>query len=374
MKVVCMIPARGNSKRIPKKNIRILYDKPLVAWAIEAAKKAGCFDEIWVNSEDSIFEEISKQYDVKFYKRPYYYSMDSVNNDEFMYNFLKSVECDAVVQLLPTSPFVTIDTIKLFASTIMTSFCSAVVSIKRIQIESMYKFNPLNFDIRSYTKPSQELSPIQSYACSPMAWNRNKYISTFENNAGAYHGGGNAVYFPLQGHETIDIDTEEDWQLAEVIAQRIKRPITIIPKYFDPAKSVETSMMMILPKEGIKNVEDKSWMDSLLSSCVNIDKLIEEKGTEPWAELLIKTDHLCVTAIMQNKDEGNRKHYHNISEWWYIAKGRYLFEIEGKATSYNYTDKGDIIFINKHQKHKITSLEDGSVRIAVSQYGAEHFY
>ena len=53
MKALCIIPARGGSKRIPRKNIRPLHGRPLLAWAVAAAREAGCFDEVMVSTDDA---------------------------------------------------------------------------------------------------------------------------------------------------------------------------------------------------------------------------------------------------------------------------------------------------------------------------------
>ena len=68
MKIVAMIPARLGSKRIPKKNIRLLNNKPLVQYVIDAAKESECFDEIYLNSESDLLEEIAENTSIKFYK------------------------------------------------------------------------------------------------------------------------------------------------------------------------------------------------------------------------------------------------------------------------------------------------------------------
>ncbi|MFH3651372.1 pseudaminic acid cytidylyltransferase, partial [Acinetobacter baumannii] len=48
---LAVIPARGGSKRIPRKNIKDFYGKPMIAWSIEAALKSECFDEVWVSTD-----------------------------------------------------------------------------------------------------------------------------------------------------------------------------------------------------------------------------------------------------------------------------------------------------------------------------------
>ncbi len=58
---VAIIPARGGSKRIPRKNLKNFYGKPIIAWSIDAAKKSGCFNKIVVSTDDDEIAEIARQ-------------------------------------------------------------------------------------------------------------------------------------------------------------------------------------------------------------------------------------------------------------------------------------------------------------------------
>ena len=58
---ICVIPARGGSKRIPRKNIRMFSGKPMIAWSIEAAQASGCFDLIVVSTDDSEIADVAAQ-------------------------------------------------------------------------------------------------------------------------------------------------------------------------------------------------------------------------------------------------------------------------------------------------------------------------
>ena len=62
-----MIPARLGSKRIKKKNLRLINNKPLISYVIEKAKKCKLFNEIYLNSDSRIFEKIAKKYGISFY-------------------------------------------------------------------------------------------------------------------------------------------------------------------------------------------------------------------------------------------------------------------------------------------------------------------
>ena len=151
MKTVAMIPARLGSKRIPKKNLRILNGKPLISHIIEAAIEADCFDEIYINSESDIFEEIANSHKIKFYKRPDELSTDSSTNDDFVLDFINKnnlidyKDCN-IIQILPTSPFLTPNEIKEFVNQFNTSRDTTLVSVTENKIECLFEGEPINFD------------------------------------------------------------------------------------------------------------------------------------------------------------------------------------------------------------------------------------
>ena len=104
MKIVAMIPARLGSKRVIKKNLRLLNGKPLISYITESAINSNAFDEIYINSESEIFKVIADQHGVLFYKRDDRYASELANNEDFLTDFLENIKCDYLVQLLPTSP------------------------------------------------------------------------------------------------------------------------------------------------------------------------------------------------------------------------------------------------------------------------------
>ena len=213
-----MIPARMGSKRIKNKNMRHLGGIPLISHSIRAAKEAGVFDEIYVNSESDVLGDIARQEGVLFHKRPPNLSTDIATNDGFTEEFLKAVECDYVVQLLPTSPFITAKEIRDFTRITMEGTYDTVVSVKDVQIESVYKGIPINFDQKKPTPPSQDLDPVRAYACTLMGWRKTNFLHNMDRLGCAYHGGeGKIKFVSVKGFSEIDIDHEEDFKLAEAV-------------------------------------------------------------------------------------------------------------------------------------------------------------
>jgi len=108
-KTIAIIPARGGSKGIPRKNIISLCDKPLISWTIQAALNSNTINDVYVSTEDIEIAEISKSYGAKIIKRPMKLASDLITTDEVIFHaieYLKklNIEFSHVCLLQPTSP------------------------------------------------------------------------------------------------------------------------------------------------------------------------------------------------------------------------------------------------------------------------------
>jgi len=369
-KIVAMIPARMGSKRIPNKNIRLLNGKPLIQYAIDAVKEADCFDEIWVNSDGEPIREIAINSGVNFYKRPAYYASDEASNDEFTEDFFNNVPADIVIQVLPTSPFISAEEIREFVQKFVYNGLDTLISMVDVQIEAIYKNVPINFDQKKITPPSQTLEPIKAYGCSLMGWRKNNYLKNIKKYGAAYHGGdGKIDFFTLKGYSTVDIDNEEEFQLAESVARSLSKNRSYAKKYYGDEHS-EVDVPEILSKDGVSS----SSYNLANQKIVNLKDILEKNDPEEsWCHRVINTENNSATLIAQMPGEGNRRHYHpDWNEWWYILQGEWEWEIDGKTCI---VKKDDFVFIPKGVVHKITATGKGqSIRLAVSRDDVVHTY
>lgn len=104
MKIMGLIPARGGSKGVPKKNIRILYGKPLIAWTIEKAMQSEWLDEIVVSTDSEEIAEVARQYGAEVIIRPEVLATDTASTQDVMVHALQERPADILVLLQPTSP------------------------------------------------------------------------------------------------------------------------------------------------------------------------------------------------------------------------------------------------------------------------------
>lgn len=232
VKYVAMIPARLGSKRVKKKNIRLIGKKPLIEYVISKVKKCKFFDEIYLNSESVIFEKIAKKNNIKFYKRNKSLSTDKSTNDQFALDFISNVDVDVLIQILPTSPLIEVSEIKNFFNFFKKKKLDTLISVSEHQIASIYKNKPINFNKLKPNPPSQKMIPLKSYATVLMAWKCNKFKSNMSKYNSAYHGGdGITDYFTLKPLSCLDIDNEDDFNLVERIILANKKNFSK-PKYY----------------------------------------------------------------------------------------------------------------------------------------------
>jgi N-acylneuraminate cytidylyltransferase len=102
--ILGLIPARGGSKGIPRKNIRVLAGRPLIAWTIESAKSSKLLDRFLVSTEDDEIAHAAGQYGAEVIKRPQELAGDEVSALEVMKHAVGELNPDALVYLQPTSP------------------------------------------------------------------------------------------------------------------------------------------------------------------------------------------------------------------------------------------------------------------------------
>jgi len=368
MKIVCMIPARLGSQRIKQKNLKILNGKKLIEHIIDTAKKINLFNEIYINSESLIFKDIAKEKQIKFYKRKKILASNTALNDDFALDFFNNIDCDVMIQLLPTAPLLSSETIEKFINYFIEHKLDTLISTKIIRIECIYKKKPINFISKKKTPPSQDLEPIRAYACGVMGWRKKKFIQNMKDFDCAYHGPtGKTSYFDIPDIESVDIDYEHDFKIAESIINS-----GVIKSNQDNNKSSisDNNVSRILKEDGVLS----NILDQVNKERVSIEEIIKDKPkNKSWSHRIIDSKSNSATLIAQAKGEGNRRHYHpDWDEWWYIVKGKWKWEIEGKEFLIK---KGDVVFIQRNKKHKITSMSKTlAIRLAVSRSDVNHVY
>lgn len=212
---IAMIPARMGSRRVVKKNIRYMLDKPLINYPIDLAKSESRFNSIWVNTESVALGKYCETLGVNFHKRPAELSNDVATNRDFVYEFLNKHECDYVIMINPTSPTVREETLSKFLDYVDEGTYDTVMTTTQIKAECMMSNKNLNFDKKDKI-PSEKLTPIEYITWAFTAWKRDTFINLQETGECPVFGG-NLSTFCIPKDESHDIDNEEDWIVAEAM-------------------------------------------------------------------------------------------------------------------------------------------------------------
>lgn len=215
MKTIAMIPARMGSQRLKKKNLRELGGVPLVSRGVRRCHAAGCFDEIWINSEHADFAALAEREGARFHQRPEDLGNDKATSEQYVHEFLKHHPCDWLFQVHSIAPLLGTEAIRGFVEYTTGSGHDVVLSYIPEQIECAMDGEPINFTFREKTN-SQELTPVQRITWSITAWRPATYIDAFERGRCATYAGEVGFYpvDPVAGHV---IKTEADLRFAEAL-------------------------------------------------------------------------------------------------------------------------------------------------------------
>ena len=215
-KILAIIPARGGSKGIPRKNIQKLAGKPLIAYSIEVALKAKLVDRVIVSTDDEEIAEISIEYgaDVPFL-RPREMAQDNSNIGEAISYTLKRLQDNDeyfpfYIQLYPTHPFRTPQLLDFLSSKLLDGY-SPVYTHRKIS------FPKSGFYVSKAQTDRLFLKPMPN---QPINEENKYYFRTYGTFLGYGLSGTRYVHVLDDPISLIDIDTWPDFHLAEIVIQK----------------------------------------------------------------------------------------------------------------------------------------------------------
>ncbi len=222
---LCIIPARGGSKRIPRKNIKLFNDKPMIAHSILVAKQSGLFSDIIVSTDDAEIVQVAHEYGANVpFVRPPELSDDFATTGAVITHAVDFMQQngwsgDAVCCIYATAPFVQADDLQRgfqqlrdTGADFAFSVCSFAFPIQRAlrmnEQGEVAMFQPELFAVRSQDLEEAWHDAGQFYWGTAQAWLAQKPI--FNSHS---------VGVPLPRYRVQDIDTPEDWVRAELLAK-----------------------------------------------------------------------------------------------------------------------------------------------------------
>lgn len=225
-KIIAIIPARGGSKGILGKNIKLLDGKPLIAYTIEAALQSKCLDRIIVSTDDKKIAEVSKKYGAEIIKRPKFLAGDKAKTIDAVFHVFDALErekyvFDFLVLLQPTSPLRTAKDIKEAIELFQNTSPELLVSVYKMEPPPYWCFRIE----KNYLKPIFGLKYFKPRGEVPEAYMPNGaiYISSpkFLRKNKSFYAKKSLPYI-MPKEKSVDIDYPIDFRLAELLIKKNK--------------------------------------------------------------------------------------------------------------------------------------------------------
>ncbi len=211
MKIIGFVCIKLNSERLPNKNIKLLNNKPLCTYIFNTLLKIKELDTIYVYCSDyKIMEYIENNEKIIFIKRDEKYDTNETTVNDLLISFSKLVNADYYIMCHTTSPFTNHKSIQSALNILFTGGYDSVFSVIKTQT-FMWNINkiPLNFDINNIPR-TQDLDPVYLENSGFYIFNRKDIIKG--NRIGS-----NPYLYEVNNIESIDIDYEYDFKIAELV-------------------------------------------------------------------------------------------------------------------------------------------------------------
>ena len=229
LRCFALIPARGGSKTVPRKNIRLLFGKPLIAWTIETALMAPSLDRVIVSTDDPEIAEVARAHGAEVpFMRPAELADDAVPDlpvFEHAYGWFRDWENDLpdlMVWLRPTAPLRTVTDIEAVSKLLAESGADCVRSVCPVE-HHPYWMQRLDGDRLLPFDEQIDISKYYRRQLLPPAYRLNGAVDALRCRTASQQGmlfSGDMRGYVMPVERSLDVDTELDFALLEVIFQQ----------------------------------------------------------------------------------------------------------------------------------------------------------
>lgn len=219
-KIVLHIPAREGSKRVPKKNIRLMNNKPMISYTIDASIKANITKEMYVNTDDTeVIDYVLNTYpNFKVYKRDKKLADDKASSEDFNYDIIKNLNADTLIMINPVCPLVTVEDIMNAFEVYKNSDSDTLITSSSTQMQTFCNGKPINIRTDEPLAPSQDNKKISILNWAITIWDAKKFMERIETK-GYGSLGENRILFDIDPLHAIKVSEEKDFLLAEKLLQ-----------------------------------------------------------------------------------------------------------------------------------------------------------
>jgi CMP-N,N'-diacetyllegionaminic acid synthase len=231
MSVHVHLIARLESQRVRRKNLRMLHGKPLLSWAIEAAKSARGIDRVFLNTESERLADLARSHGIEVFFRDPALAADDVVLDQTTYAFAKAHPADTIGMVNPVCPLTTGADIEAGLARFVADDLDTLLTVREEQLHAFLGGKPINIDVGRRIPMTQDLVPVQLVTWNFCFWKRAAFVANYEANGfGVFTG--RIGLLPLDKRTAVKISDEADFRIAEALLAQRTAPASP-PEFWD---------------------------------------------------------------------------------------------------------------------------------------------
>lgn len=237
--VIAHIPVRGGSKRVPRKNLRLLAGQPMMAYAVRAALAAPGIDEVYVNTDDADMAELGRALGAKVHLRPDHLATEHAKSDDFNAEIIEVLRPRTLVMVNPVCPLLTVEDIQgALAAYAAAPEVDTLITASVTRMQTFCAGQPVNVSVDEALRPSQENPEVSILNWAVTMWDGPAFLDRFRTQGHAVWGTTRLVH-PLPALHSVKVSEEEDFRLCDVLLRALAEGGgTAAPRFWAPGDPV----------------------------------------------------------------------------------------------------------------------------------------
>lgn len=228
---IAHIPARSESRSLPKKSLRLMAGQPMLSYAVQAARQMSGLDGVYVNTDDADIAALGQALGAKIHHRPPSLAEDDALSDDFNAEVISALQPQTLMMINPSYPLLTADLLSAALSAYSyareTDGVDALISGNITHAQAFYAGKPINVSVEDGVCLSLDNPEVMMVNWAISIWDGPAFLDRYQRfGFGVW--GARRLFYPLSRWQAVKVSTEDDFMMCEALLlaqkQRQKAP------------------------------------------------------------------------------------------------------------------------------------------------------
>ncbi|SIS39106.1 acylneuraminate cytidylyltransferase family protein [Insolitispirillum peregrinum] len=217
---IAHIPARGGSKRVPKKNLRLMAGQPMMSYAVREALLASGLDAVYVNTDDADMAALGEALGAKVHHRPPHLAVDEAGSDDFNAEIISTLQPQTLVMINPVCPLITAQDIEqalqAYRQAREADGVDTLIAASMTHMQTFCEGKPVNVSVEEGLRPSQENPEVAVLNWAVSIWDAPAFLDRYQRFGFGVWGSRRLLY-RLPVLQAAKVSDEGDFLLCEAL-------------------------------------------------------------------------------------------------------------------------------------------------------------